>query len=72
MKKTFIILGALCVLLVAALTAMAFWLQGEFETERNRSRTAAASKARWSLDKDPEPERKVDPNGVTENEKITS
>lgn len=47
MKKTFLVLGIVATLAVAAMAALLYWLQGELELERNRKRTANATANRW-------------------------
>lgn len=54
MKKTFLILAGLAVLLVAALAGAVYYLLNSVEVEQNRNRTAAARAARHAKPVDAE------------------
>ena len=48
MKKLALIIGALAVLIVGALTAIAYSVLNNSESEANKAKTEPARKARWA------------------------
>lgn len=65
MKKTFLILAGVAVLLVAALAGAVYYLLNSVEIERNRNRTAPARAARHAK---PVEAEVIETSNVSENE----
>lgn len=60
MRKTLLVLGIVATLVVAAMAALLYWLQGELELERNRKRTANATANRWVNRENPDLELELE------------